>query len=198
MAVHTRYGNRLRPRSAVVKDMTACAAASVVHTLGRWRLGGRRSTVTGRWSIGTPASGPSLPAEIRALVVAARIQSHRLLRVFEALRAAFREDDVDRLYRQWGAWGAEPAAWLRRRRSAVHRNSAVQKFCSILAAPSRIRTCAHRSGGPSCLRLLPGKTRPDAPDAAQCELVSAVIVAPGTTVRVFLAQGQLLGADLAG
>lgn len=43
-----------------------------------------------------------MPAEIRALAVAARIQSHRLLRVVEALRAASREDDVDRLYRLWG------------------------------------------------------------------------------------------------
>jgi hypothetical protein len=43
-----------------------------------------------------------MPAQIRALAVAARIQSHRLLRVFEALRAASREDDVDRLYGLWG------------------------------------------------------------------------------------------------
>jgi hypothetical protein len=42
------------------------------------------------------------PADIQALAVAARIQSHRLLRVFEALRAASREDDIDRLYRLWG------------------------------------------------------------------------------------------------
>lgn len=45
---------------------------------------------------------PGAPAEIQALAVAARIQSHRLLRIFEALRAASRDDDIDRLYRRWG------------------------------------------------------------------------------------------------
>jgi hypothetical protein len=34
--------------------------------------------------------------------IPARAQSHRLLRVFEALRAASREHDIDRLYRLWG------------------------------------------------------------------------------------------------
>ena len=47
-----------------------------------------------------PPSGA--PAEIQALAVAARIQSHRLLRIFEALRAATRDHDIDRLYRRWG------------------------------------------------------------------------------------------------
>ena len=42
------------------------------------------------------------PAEIQALAIAARIQSYRLLRVFEALRAASREDDIDCIYRLWG------------------------------------------------------------------------------------------------
>jgi Mycothiol-dependent nitroreductase Rv2466c len=50
-----------------------------------------------------------VPAEIRALAVAARTQSHRLLRVFEALRAASREDDVDHLYRLWGERAFTPS-----------------------------------------------------------------------------------------
>lgn len=49
------------------------------------------------------------PDEIQALAVAARVQSHRLLRVFEALRAASREHDIDRLYRLWGERVFAPA-----------------------------------------------------------------------------------------
>jgi hypothetical protein len=45
---------------------------------------------------------PSMPEHIRALASAARIQSHRLLRVFEALRAYSREDDIGALYQLWG------------------------------------------------------------------------------------------------
>jgi Mycothiol-dependent nitroreductase Rv2466c len=45
---------------------------------------------------------PSVPEQIRALASAARIQSHRLLRVFEALRAQSREDDIGGLYQMWG------------------------------------------------------------------------------------------------
>lgn len=45
---------------------------------------------------------PTTPEQIRALVSAGRTQAHRLLRVFEALRAQGREDDIDRLYRLWG------------------------------------------------------------------------------------------------
>ena len=45
---------------------------------------------------------PSVPEHIRALASAARIQSQRLLRVFEALRAQSREDDIGGLYQRWG------------------------------------------------------------------------------------------------
>jgi hypothetical protein len=45
---------------------------------------------------------PSVPEHIRALASAARIQSHRLLRVFEAPRAHSREDDIGALYQLWG------------------------------------------------------------------------------------------------
>jgi len=45
---------------------------------------------------------PSVPDHVRALASAARIQSHRLLRVFEALRAQSREDDIGGLYQRWG------------------------------------------------------------------------------------------------
>jgi len=45
---------------------------------------------------------PSMPEDIRALASAARIQSHRLLRVFEALRAQSREDNIGGLYQRWG------------------------------------------------------------------------------------------------
>jgi hypothetical protein len=45
---------------------------------------------------------PSVPEHVRALASAARIQSHRLLRVFEALRAQSREDDIGGLYQMWG------------------------------------------------------------------------------------------------
>lgn len=49
-----------------------------------------------------PEPPATMPEHIRALVSGRRIQSHRLLRVFEALRAQSREDDIDRLYRMWG------------------------------------------------------------------------------------------------
>ena len=45
---------------------------------------------------------PTVPEQIRALASAARIQSHRLLRVFEALRAQSREDDIGGLYQRFG------------------------------------------------------------------------------------------------
>ena len=45
---------------------------------------------------------PAVPEQIRALASAARIQSHRLLRVFEALRAQSREDTIGGLYQRWG------------------------------------------------------------------------------------------------
>jgi hypothetical protein len=45
---------------------------------------------------------PSVPEHIRAVASAARIQSHRLLRVFEALRAQSREEDIGGLYQRWG------------------------------------------------------------------------------------------------
>jgi len=45
---------------------------------------------------------PQVPEHIRALASAGRIQSHRLLRVFEALRAQSREDDIGGLYQMWG------------------------------------------------------------------------------------------------
>jgi hypothetical protein len=45
---------------------------------------------------------PSMPEHIRALASAARVQSHRLLRVFEALRAQSREDNIGGLYQLWG------------------------------------------------------------------------------------------------
>ena len=45
---------------------------------------------------------PSVPEHIRALASAGRIQSHRLLRVFEALRAQSREDNIGGLYQMWG------------------------------------------------------------------------------------------------
>ena len=45
---------------------------------------------------------PQVPEHVRALASAARIQSHRLLRVFEALRAQSREDTIGGLYQMWG------------------------------------------------------------------------------------------------
>jgi hypothetical protein len=45
---------------------------------------------------------PSMPEHIRALASAARVQSHRLLRVFEALRAQSREGNIGGLYQLWG------------------------------------------------------------------------------------------------
>jgi len=45
---------------------------------------------------------PAMPEQIRALASAARIQSHRLLRVFEALRAQSREDSIGGLDQRWG------------------------------------------------------------------------------------------------
>jgi hypothetical protein len=54
------------------------------------------------WLRDTDQPAARVPAEIRAHAAAARAQSHRLLRVFEALRAAAREHDIDHLYRLWG------------------------------------------------------------------------------------------------
>jgi hypothetical protein len=54
-----------------------------------------------------PAAG--VPAGIRAQAAAARAQSHRLLRVFEALRAASREHDIDRLCHLWGERAFPPS-----------------------------------------------------------------------------------------
>jgi hypothetical protein len=45
---------------------------------------------------------PAMPEQVRALASAARIQSQRLLRVFEALRAQSREDHIGGLYQRWG------------------------------------------------------------------------------------------------
>ena len=45
---------------------------------------------------------PSVPEYIRALASAARVQSHRLLRVSEALRTQSREDSIGGLYQLWG------------------------------------------------------------------------------------------------
>ena len=39
----------------------------------------------------------------------------------------------------------------------------VFEFMSLTSAPGRIRTCAHGSGGRSCSRLPPGKTRAGVP-----------------------------------
>jgi hypothetical protein len=44
-----------------------------------------------------------MPAFVRAIAVAASKQSLRLLRIFEALRDAGREDAIERLYLAWGA-----------------------------------------------------------------------------------------------
>lgn len=45
---------------------------------------------------------PAVPEHLRAFAITAHALSHRLLRVFEAVRAAAGEDAVDRLYREWG------------------------------------------------------------------------------------------------
>ena len=44
----------------------------------------------------------AIPAQFRAAAAAARTESHRLLRVFEALRASAQEAHIDGLYRLWG------------------------------------------------------------------------------------------------
>jgi hypothetical protein len=45
---------------------------------------------------------PGVPADRRDMVVAAHAVSHRMLRIFEAARAASGEDAVDALYSAWG------------------------------------------------------------------------------------------------
>lgn len=45
---------------------------------------------------------PTMPDEVRRVAPALRRASHRLLRVFEALRAGEGEDAVDWLYTEWG------------------------------------------------------------------------------------------------
>ncbi len=45
---------------------------------------------------------PSVPDELRPVAAASRAASHRVLRVFEALRTDEREDAVDALYTEWG------------------------------------------------------------------------------------------------
>jgi len=46
---------------------------------------------------------PGFPSERRDLGLAAHEISHRMLRVFEAVRASLGESAVDRLYTEWGA-----------------------------------------------------------------------------------------------
>jgi len=46
---------------------------------------------------------PTIPAERRATVIAAHALSHRMLRIFEAVRADAGEAPVDSLYTAWGA-----------------------------------------------------------------------------------------------
>jgi len=45
---------------------------------------------------------PTIPEDRRDVVIAAHALSHRMLRIFEAARAASGEDAVDALYRRWG------------------------------------------------------------------------------------------------
>jgi 2-hydroxychromene-2-carboxylate isomerase len=46
---------------------------------------------------------PTVPERYRAAAIAAHAVSHRMLRVFEAARAAAGEDAVDALYTEWGS-----------------------------------------------------------------------------------------------
>ena len=45
---------------------------------------------------------PTVPDDLRDVVIAAHALSHRMLRVFEAARVAAGEDAVERLYAAWG------------------------------------------------------------------------------------------------
>jgi hypothetical protein len=45
---------------------------------------------------------PTMPEQFRETAIAAHAISHRMLRIFEASRARFREDAVDALYTEWG------------------------------------------------------------------------------------------------
>src|SRR3954471_15649888 len=47
-------------------------------------------------------ASPAIPAERREQVIAAHALSHRMLRIFEAVRAEVGEDAVDALYTEWG------------------------------------------------------------------------------------------------
>ncbi len=45
---------------------------------------------------------PTVPEKLREVVIAAHALSHRMLRIFEAVRARAGEEAVDALYTQWG------------------------------------------------------------------------------------------------
>src|SRR5947208_67019 len=45
---------------------------------------------------------PAVPADRRDQVIAAHALSHRMLRIFEAVRASVGEEAVDGLYTEWG------------------------------------------------------------------------------------------------
>lgn len=47
-------------------------------------------------------AAPTVPADRRDMVIAAHAISHRMLRIFEAVRASSGEDEVDALYAEWG------------------------------------------------------------------------------------------------
>ena len=48
-------------------------------------------------------TAPTVPADRRDAVIAAHAESHRMLRIFEAVKAAHGEGALDRLYSEWGA-----------------------------------------------------------------------------------------------
>lgn len=48
-------------------------------------------------------AAPTVPEARRAAVIAAHAESHRMLRIFEAVDADLGGDAVDRLYTEWGA-----------------------------------------------------------------------------------------------
>jgi hypothetical protein len=45
---------------------------------------------------------PTVPERLREVVIAAHAVSHRMLRIFEAVRAGAGEETVDALYTEWG------------------------------------------------------------------------------------------------
>lgn len=55
------------------------------------------------WMRDGDAQSPGMPEFIRAVAVATSKESVRVLRVFEALRAAGREAGIERLYLEWGS-----------------------------------------------------------------------------------------------